>query len=214
LQRILPRGRRATYDVLGPRIGTSVLRKGALFHAPSVQLARQGSRRRNDGRAELSRDNLDENGASIWMRREPSGAIIDAGRRLGKALIDVERQSASAFSAFLIVAWAGGRPRPRFRSRASRRRTSRTWRIATPLCWHPIPPSDRPKERTLREPAGAASPLHHPGQHHPGTAGDIISEWWAGLSRNSGRLQIGTAGSIIPDWWAASPGTRKGRPPT
>ncbi len=42
----------------------------------------------------LSRDNLDENGASIWMRRgRPSGAIIDAGRRLGKALIDAERQS-------------------------------------------------------------------------------------------------------------------------
>src|ERR1700738_5256108 len=33
----------------------------------------------------LSRDNLDENGASIWVRRgRPSVEIIDAGRRLGK----------------------------------------------------------------------------------------------------------------------------------
>jgi hypothetical protein len=43
------------------------------------------------------RDNLDET-------RRPSEATIDDGRRLGKALIDAERQSASAFSVFLIVA--------------------------------------------------------------------------------------------------------------
>jgi len=34
----------------------------------------------------LSRDNLDENGATIWIRRgDRAGLIIDAGRRLGKA---------------------------------------------------------------------------------------------------------------------------------
>jgi hypothetical protein len=36
LQRILPSGYQATYAVLGSRIGTSALRKGALFHTPSV----------------------------------------------------------------------------------------------------------------------------------------------------------------------------------
>jgi hypothetical protein len=41
------------------------------------------------------------------------------GIAIDGALIDAERQSASAFSVFLIVAWAAGRPRPRFRSRAS-----------------------------------------------------------------------------------------------
>jgi len=35
---------------------------------------------------QVSRDNLDENGATIWMRRGGrAGLIIDAGRRLGKA---------------------------------------------------------------------------------------------------------------------------------
>jgi Protein of unknown function (DUF2924) len=44
-------------------------------------------------RTRVSRDNLDKNGASIWMRRgRPSGGIIDADRRLGKSLIDAERQ--------------------------------------------------------------------------------------------------------------------------
>src|SRR5258708_12355159 len=42
LQRILPSGYQATYAVLGSRIGTSALGKGALFHAPSLQLSRQG----------------------------------------------------------------------------------------------------------------------------------------------------------------------------
>src|SRR5262249_20858802 len=42
LQRILPSGYQATYAVLRSRIGTSALGKGALFHAPSLQLSRQG----------------------------------------------------------------------------------------------------------------------------------------------------------------------------
>ena len=50
----------------------------------------------------LWRDNLDENGASIWMRRgRPSGGIIDADRRLGKSLIDAERQSVFGVLCFI-----------------------------------------------------------------------------------------------------------------
>src|SRR5579862_9082438 len=74
-------------------------------------------------RLDVLRDNLDENGASIWMR--PGGRAerqLTMAAVLARLLIDAERQSASAFSVFLIVAWAAGRPRPRFRSRASRRR--------------------------------------------------------------------------------------------
>ena len=73
--------------------------------------------------ARLLRDNLDENGASIWMRRGGRAERqLTMAAVLARLLIDAERQSASAFSVFLIVAWAAGRPRPRFRSRASRRR--------------------------------------------------------------------------------------------
>src|ERR1700678_2722715 len=41
LQRILLNGQHATDVVLGSRIGTSSLRKGALFHTPSMQQPRQ-----------------------------------------------------------------------------------------------------------------------------------------------------------------------------
>src|SRR5690242_7328665 len=36
----------------------------------------------------------------------------------------------------------------------------------------------------------------HPGRHHPGMVGEIISEWWATSNRNGGRDHSGTVGDI------------------
>src|SRR5579863_7665263 len=36
----------------------------------------------------------------------------------------------------------------------------------------------------------------HPGRHHPGTVGEIISEWWATSNRNGGRDHSGIVGDI------------------
>src|SRR5215471_3400910 len=41
------------------------------------------------------------------------------------------------------------------------------------------------------------------GTSHPG---EIIPDWWATSSRNSGRNYLGMAGGIIPESWAASTG--------
>lgn len=49
---------------------------------------------------------------------------------------------------------------------------------------------------TLWEPEEASSP----GRHHPGMAGDLISE--------GGRLQIGMVGEVISQRWATSRGIR------
>src|SRR4051794_16582173 len=70
------------------------------------------------------RDNLDETGASIWMRRGGRVArSLTGAASLASALIEAGRQSAFwTTSVVLIVACKGGRPRARFRSMASRRR--------------------------------------------------------------------------------------------
>src|SRR6266581_860090 len=69
-----------------------------------------------------------------------------------------------------------------------------------PLCWHSVPPSDKPKGATLRASRRGL---------HPGLApGGIIPESRAASSRNRGRHHLGTVGAIISEWWAASPGIR------
>ena len=64
-----------------------------------------------------------------------------------------------------------------------------------PLCRHPVPPLEQPKERTLNRPAEAPSTRAKSsrigGRDHLGTPGGIISEW---------------VGDIIPERWAACPG--------
>ena len=69
------------------------------------------------------RDDLDENGASIWMRRgSPAERQLTMAVVLARLYIDAERQSALAFSVFLIVALQLAGHDRAFDARASRRR--------------------------------------------------------------------------------------------
>src|SRR3984893_3380732 len=72
-----------------------------------------------------------------------------------------------------------------------KRSTSRTWRIVV-LSAGIRSPVQKPKERTLIGPAEA--PLTE--RHHPGIAGEIISERRARSNRNGGRHHRGFAGDF------------------
>ena len=88
-----------------------------------------------------------------------------------------------------------------------KRSTSRTWRI-TVLSAGIRSPVQKPKERTLIGPAEA--PLTE--RHHPGMAGEIISEHRATSNRNGGRDHPGIPGDFSrnqqlpkPDWSSIRP---------
>ena len=70
--------------------------------------------------------------------------------------------------------------------------TSRTWRIASLSVGIQVPL--RKAER--RDRSGARRGRRHPGRHHPGMVGDIISEWRATSNRNGGRDHSGIVGDI------------------
>jgi hypothetical protein len=61
-----------------------------------------------------------------------------------------------------------------------------------PLRWHPGPPSQSRKAGPYR----SQKRPRHPGRHHPGMAGEIISEWRARSNRNGGRDHSGMVGDI------------------
>src|SRR5262249_39418832 len=46
----------------------------------------------------------------------------------------------------------------------------------------------------------------------PSLPGEIIPEWWATSSRNSGRNYLGLVGGFIPESWATSIGIRTSPP--
>jgi hypothetical protein len=71
-----------------------------------------------------------------------------------------------------------------------------------PLRRHPGPPSQSRKAGPYR----SQKRPRHPGRHHPGMVGEIISERWATSNRNGGRDHSGMVGEIIPEWWATSSG--------
>jgi hypothetical protein len=50
----------------------------------------------------------------------------------------------------------------------------------------------KPKERTLKRPEEALPPE----RINLGTAGEIISEWWAISNRNRGRINLGMLGDF------------------
>ena len=61
-----------------------------------------------------------------------------------------------------------------------------------PLRRHPGPPSQSRKAG----PYASQKRPRHPGRHHPGMVGEIISEWWATSNRNGGRDHSGMVGDI------------------
>ena len=61
-----------------------------------------------------------------------------------------------------------------------------------PLRRHPGPPSQSRKAGPYR----SQKRPRHPGRHHPGMVGEIISEWWATSNRNGGRDHSGMVGDI------------------
>ena len=86
-----------------------------------------------------------------------------------------------------------------------------------PLCWHPIPPSDRPKERTLCEPAEQLRAIHsraassrNGGRQHLGTLGGFKSECRAASCRNPGRLRPESA-RLRPESASHRPTSSHGR---
>jgi len=70
--------------------------------------------------------------------------------------------------------------------------TSRAWRIASRSVGIQVPL--RKAER--RDRSGARRGRRHPGRHHPGIVGEIISEWRATSNRNGGRDRSRIVGDI------------------
>ena len=70
--------------------------------------------------------------------------------------------------------------------------TSRTWRIASLSVGIQVPPSQSRKAGPYRNQKRS----RHPGRHHPGMVGEIISEWRARSNRNGGRDHSGMVGDI------------------
>jgi hypothetical protein len=70
------------------------------------------------------------------------------------------------------------------------RRTSRTWRIVV------LSAGIRSLPWTAKGGTGCQQRHRQPGRTHLGTVGEIISEWWAELSRNGGRHHSGIMGDI------------------
>jgi hypothetical protein len=89
----------------------------------------------------------------------------------------------------LVAGYAGGLQSKHFAHLAHRR----------PLCWHPLPPGQKPKERTLSASAEAPSDRRLPGRHHSGFAGDFARNqhvtpsnlMLCQLLRRQGRAKIG-----------------------
>src|SRR6202011_3324447 len=70
--------------------------------------------------------------------------------------------------------------------------TSRTWRIANLSVGIQVPLRKSRKAGSYR----SQKRPRHPGRHHPGMVGEIISEWRARSNRNGGRDHSGMVGDI------------------
>src|SRR6266481_1620817 len=70
--------------------------------------------------------------------------------------------------------------------------TSRTWRIANLSVGIQVPLRKSRKAGPYR----SQKRPRHPGRHHPGMVGEIISEWRARSNRNGGRDHSGMVGDI------------------
>ena len=64
------------------------------------------------------------------------------------------------------------------------------------------PPSQKPKGADRKR---ASRAPRHPGRHHPGMVGEIISEWWATSNRNGGRDHSGMVGDIERNQQTSAP---------
>src|SRR6516165_6109916 len=114
-----------------------------------------------------------------------SGQPQPRGGKLLKGQPDTRRRNAEP-PRDLVAGHAGGLQSKHFAHLAHRR----------PLCWHPLPPGQKPKERTLSAPAEAPSDRRLPGRHHSGTASEIISERRATSNWIGGRHHSGFAGDF------------------